>query len=146
MVDASHGQAGIGKNPAGGQPHGTVLRGQIALGFPHGLFGLSAEVVVLRQSDVLFGTWPHILDGLHAVSWLKGCIHQGHKVGKQLLLLRLFMYNQLFFPSARVLRFFGIFWDCPGAAELFCTGDTSLCAVLVDPALGYAPFFRSFSN
>ena len=144
VVDAAHGQAGIGKDPAGGKPHPRVLCREIDLRFLQGLFRLAAEIVILRQGDVPRGARLHPFNGLHAVPRPERGVHQGHEAVEQ---LRRFLGDGgsgLLFLPAGVAGLPGVSRDGPGAAEALRPGDAPLGAVLVDAPLGHAPFFRCF--
>ena len=137
----SHGQAGICKNPAGRKTDAAVSRRKINLGFLHGFFRLSAEIVILRQSDVPFRSGFHFLNRLHTAPRLKGRVNQGHKAGEQLRRFFLFWGSSLLFLLAGIAGLLRTFRDSPRSTKPFRTGDTPLGAVLVDPALGHTPFF-----
>ena len=55
-----------------------------------------------------------------------------------------FLFCAVCFPGIR--RFHGIFRDCPRASKTFCAGNASLCAILINTALRYAPFIGCFPN
>ena len=56
LLDLPQGKVGIGIDEAGGKPGFPVRVGQVKFRLPGGLFGLSAEIVVLRRGNVPL--WP----------------------------------------------------------------------------------------
>ncbi len=135
VVDPSHGQAGIGKNQTGGKTNPAVSRRKITFRFLHGLFCLPAEIVVLRQGNVLFRPGFHASNGLFAAPGTKRGVHQGHEAGKQLRRLLRAWGRGLRFLFAGVAGLFGVSGDGPGPAEPLRAGDAALGTILIDPAL-----------
>ena len=135
VVDPSHGQAGIGEKQTGGKTNPAVSRRKITFRFLHGLFRLPAEIVVLRQGNVLFRTGFHAGDGLFAAPGTKRGVHQGHEAGKQLRRLLRAWGSGLRFLFAGVAGLFGARGNGPGSAEPLRAGDAALGTILIDSAL-----------
>lgn len=135
MVDAPHGQAGIGEKQTGGKTNPAVSRRKITFRFLHGLFRLPAEIVVLRQGNVLFRTGFHAGNGFLTAPGTEWGVHQGHEAGKQLRRLLRTWGCGLRFLFAGVAGLFGVSGDGPGPAEPLRTGDAVLGTILIDPAL-----------